>query len=265
MDPVEMKPMVGPLALLDVDSPPVPPIKRKRGRPRKYPRPDEPEVPVMPSSPSIGRPKRQPPADTRSIDVSHIILTDFQSQHYQLEVLEHRIQVGDDETHGHPALAVELLPEFDGTTLTYEEHKLKTNYDCQPTDQLIPQFWEHRSWDDTAHKMSPDDSANLRRELSQFTQNSVPRDRPHFSGNSRKHRRELRQWLASSGEEASEETEDDPVYQDDVPRPRTSPLLRARPKSAGVKPRKHSGVCVKLDFDRFITDDTDFETDFEDF
>ena len=81
--------------------------------------------------------------------------------HYQLEVIEKRIQNGDDEEHEHPAMCVQVLNEEGLSEVTNEEKKLRGDYDEIKYDQIKPSFWEPRCYDDEYCELTKNDNRNL--------------------------------------------------------------------------------------------------------
>lgn len=81
--------------------------------------------------------------------------------HYQLEVIEKRIQNGDDEEHEHPAMCVQVLDEEGLSEVTNEEKKLRSSYEEIIYDKIKPSFWEPRCYDDEYYQLSRNDNRNL--------------------------------------------------------------------------------------------------------
>lgn len=139
--------------------------KRGRGRPRKYPRPGEPLPIYVPLDPPPGetQKKKRPGRPQRQVsesEIDAIVLTDFEQQHFDLEVIEHRIQGGDDIEHGHPAMSISALAQFDRNFLSYREKRLKMNYKSIEMPEPRPSFWEARVYDIGTRR--PDESERLR-------------------------------------------------------------------------------------------------------
>lgn len=67
--------------------------------------------------------------------------------HYQLEIIEHRIQVGIDNEHQHPALAIDILKEVGLTNESKKDRQYLQRYEQVNDPLFVPTFWEPRSWD----------------------------------------------------------------------------------------------------------------------
>lgn len=81
--------------------------------------------------------------------------------HYQLEVIEKRIQNGDDEEHDHPAMCVQVLDEEGISKVTSEERKLRDDYEEIKYDKIKPSFWEPRCYDDEYCQLTKNDNKLL--------------------------------------------------------------------------------------------------------
>jgi hypothetical protein len=99
--------------------------------------------------------------DPPPLDVGSIVLNDLESLHFQLEVIEHRIQSGEDQSHDHPALSVTLLSTSDFSNLSYRETVFKTHYRQESRAEQIPGFWVGRPWDSPHRRMTGGETAAL--------------------------------------------------------------------------------------------------------
>ncbi|OHT05500.1 hypothetical protein TRFO_26773 [Tritrichomonas foetus] len=81
--------------------------------------------------------------------------------HYQLEILERRIQFGEDEEHEHPAMAVEILDKFGISEVTDEERMLRKHYLVKSFEKVKPDFWEPRVYDDEYCRLTQRDNRLL--------------------------------------------------------------------------------------------------------
>jgi hypothetical protein len=78
--------------------------------------------------------------------------------HHQFEVLERRINNGDDKTHLHPAMAVRVLLTQAPPSLTNTEKCLAERYDVQPEVFTVPNFWPPRVYDDKVMSLDENDT-----------------------------------------------------------------------------------------------------------
>ena len=240
--------------------------KRGRGRPRKYPRPGEPLIIYVPLAPAEGeeakkrrpgRPNRRPKPEKPDIDANSIVLDEFDSRHFHLEVIEHRIQIGDDRFHGHPAMSVSVLPQFDETALSYREKKLKTHYGSADLSEPRPAFWEPRVYDTSMR--SAQESERLAQRIAEI-QKEVETVRRREERAARKVKRYMTSpdYSEDYGEEESDEV--------GGRTPPVSPLRRThvRTRSVGLPDDGESErpVFVRVSTRDFATDDSD-TTDFD--
>lgn len=235
--------------------------KRGRGRPRKYPRPGEPLVIYVPLEPTeaeqakkrrAGRPSKRVKPEKPDIDADAIKLDEFESRHFALEVIEHRIQVGDDRFHGHPAMSVSVFPEFDASILSYREKKLKTHYVVSNLSEPRPLFWERRVYDTGTRTAS--ESEKLKARIADI-QKEVDTVRRREERAARKVRR-----YASSTEDSDEYGEEESEASA-TRTPPVSPLrmTHVRTRSVGLPDDAESEkpVFVRIGTRNFMTDDSD--------
>ena len=81
--------------------------------------------------------------------------------HYNLEVLEHRIQQGDDQFHDHPGQCVNVFLETGVGALTPEEIYFKKGYVLKKPEIIVPSFWPPRVWDNQCITLNPEESEKL--------------------------------------------------------------------------------------------------------
>ena len=87
--------------------------------------------------------------------------------HFELEVLERRIEYCIDTKHGHPALCVKVREEEGISDITRKEKKLRNNYTFIPPVNVIPGFWVPRIYDKPENKMSKEESKALQTKIKQ--------------------------------------------------------------------------------------------------
>jgi hypothetical protein len=85
--------------------------------------------------------------------------------HHHLEVLEHRIQTGDDPVHEHPVMAISMLRTNRSPAFSPDELVMKRRYRIVDEPHVVPAFWPTRSWDDPEDVMGDDSSVGLANEL----------------------------------------------------------------------------------------------------
>ena len=93
--------------------------------------------------------------------------------HYQLEILEHRIQMGEDPKRDHPAMSLEALEHEGLQNVTKREKERHERYALVQEKHFLPQFWEQRPYDAFYTKLSAEDSAALRGMIIASTSNNA--------------------------------------------------------------------------------------------
>jgi hypothetical protein len=89
--------------------------------------------------------------------------------HSQLEVLERRVQDGDDEIHVHPIAIIEILDTEGVQNITQDERDMQNRYLTAPEKDIVPTFWEPRQWDSAATRLTESESNMWREQLREFT------------------------------------------------------------------------------------------------
>ena len=85
--------------------------------------------------------------------------------HFQLEILEHRIQFGKDPSHMHPAMSIDVLAKEGLKNIKPRELTRKKYYKQVDYVQYLPEFWDSRPWDDEYVKMTYIQSEKLRQDI----------------------------------------------------------------------------------------------------
>lgn len=152
--------------------------------------------------------------------------------HKRIEIFEYRIQCGEDKKNQHPALAIKASEETEQDFhKTEAEIAMGQRYEEEVIYQPIPLFWEQRCWDDPDNIMSTEQSDALHNEI-EDTINSV--------------------FLS-------------PPSPPKTPRPKT-PVKKMHLVG---RPRKHqkpsATSVVTLNCYNYETEDSDADTDFDDF
>lgn len=247
--------------------------KRPRGRPRKHLRPGDPIIIYVPDPESKTDDKKSPKkirVERPDLNIDAIVLDEFEDMHYKLEVIEHRIQVGDDHQHDHPAMSVAIYRDnFVLKNLTYKEKKLKTHYTKEVVDELRPAFWEPRPWD--IGVMNADDSGRLKERIAVLTKEASEvrrKDDRKRRGGSMKHRERRMQRDFLDLDTVVYDSEDDSITETPRTTPAASPARSTpvRTRSSGPLEdwKEEKPVLVKIASRVFATDDSD-GTDVSDF
>lgn len=92
--------------------------------------------------------------------------------HFQLEVLEKRIQNGDDEVHEHPAMCVQVLDEEGLNDITEDEMQYRQTYKVRKVRKIKPSFWEPRCYDDEYATLTRNDDRRLREAIRETDYNN---------------------------------------------------------------------------------------------
>ena len=98
---------------------------------------------------------------TIKIEQSDLVEQKQMNMHYCLEVLEHRIQQGDDKTHDHPGQSVNVYLSSGVGALTPEEQYLRNSYAFKKPDNIVPSFWPSRVWDYQNQTLTAQESNRL--------------------------------------------------------------------------------------------------------
>lgn len=106
--------------------------------------------------------KLNSPKATNVLLLNSSIPFDIVSIHSKIEVYEFRIQMGEDEDHLHPALALIAAAESsDNDSFTAVEKSKGTRYEEQKVIQKVPLFWPSRVYDKEEEKMTEQQSAQF--------------------------------------------------------------------------------------------------------
>lgn len=74
--------------------------------------------------------------------------------HWELEIVEHRIQFGKDLDHPHPAMAPNILKDEGLHDIRPREKTRSKHYEQINYIEYIPEFWQPRVWDDNYPKLN---------------------------------------------------------------------------------------------------------------
>lgn len=87
--------------------------------------------------------------------------------HFELEVIERRIELQIDKKHGHPALSILVRKEEGLNEITRKERKLRSNYNFIEPIRVIPKFWKPRSYDHYSDKLTAEQTEQLEEKIRQ--------------------------------------------------------------------------------------------------
>ncbi|KAH0786180.1 hypothetical protein GPJ56_009857 [Histomonas meleagridis] len=99
--------------------------------------------------------------ETHNPTISECIYDHITDIHYQLEIIEHRIQMGKDEKHDHPAMSLQVLETEGLPNVTKKEKERKSRYMLIEEEHYLPRFWEPRSYDSQYKPLSKEDNESL--------------------------------------------------------------------------------------------------------
>ena len=232
------------------------------------------------------RPVRTPDWHASDDDEAQDRVTDFSCEdiHFRLEVLEHRIQMGEDEVHEHPGMAVAVLRSEGVGEVSRKEQRMRENYGTLEERAIVPTFWAPRVYDREEDKLSQEESDELMAALGMcgvesFTSPMVTRRRswhPHEPSRSPSvevkpervaeqkpktvRKRERRPQADDSSDEFVVSDDEDEV------KPRTVMETRShrRVVEEEEEPKeKHRPITLRLSSKYFDTDDSGEETDLD--
>ena len=126
--------------------------------------------------------------DEKDDDHLSLIFYDFSTLcniHYQLEIIERRINFGDDDVHQHPAMSVQILQDEGLYDITEEERSLRKQYKFKPFNKIKPDFWEPRCYDDEYARLTPKDNQHLQEAIFHSSD---------YSDHRRRHSRRVINW-----------------------------------------------------------------------
>ena len=212
--------------------------------------------------------------------------------HFELEVLERRIEDCVDTKHGHPALCVTVREEEGVSDITRKEKKLRNNYTFIPPVNVVPGFWTKRIYDKPENLLSKEESEALQikiQESTSSTRNHSPMITRMHSWNSDYHTPSPFFSYADDDNEFDSDIEDYNLMEDYSPHKknhkkksssvsRTSssnschPTVALAPDGAVVpkrkrgRPRKYPlpDELLSISLLNYATDDSDDKTDWDD-
>lgn len=184
---------------------------------------------------------------------------DISERHFQHEVIERRIQLGEDPRHGHPALSTEILRAEGPPDASPEEISLRATYTPVEEDNVLPAFWEPRTYDARYRRLSPAESARLAARISAVAPPASPK---------RAKAHERRAVTSEKHEESSEKHRDALEKRAEVPekrsrRPRTAEPEAETAPEAPAKKQRASSQILRLPSLLFDTDSECDATDIE--
>jgi hypothetical protein len=151
---------------------PAAPEPPKRARVSRAPPASRKPRPKPASKDRSARARADPDSESEKTDdepePDAIPLGERESVLYKLEIIESRIQKGEDPEHCHPAMAVSLLPDYSFDDVTPEEKEAKRNYQTIIEDQTLPNSWPARFWDTPQDRLSDAQSRALLEKLREF-------------------------------------------------------------------------------------------------
>jgi hypothetical protein len=176
--------------------------------------------------------------------------------HFELEVLEDRIQLGIDQVRVHPIMAIAALPDFNPNRLSVSERRKQTQYTEEASHEICPSFWEPRPWDREEDRMSEADSNALRERMTR------PQTRVRPARGRRLHLK-MKDLFSSSDEEFKMRLDREPPIRE--PRPPRRSAIRTR-SSGPVDPTPPKPpLPIEIPSLSFVTESSGCETDGEDF
>ncbi|KAK8875864.1 hypothetical protein M9Y10_006039 [Tritrichomonas musculus] len=206
-----------------------------------------------------------------------INLDDFDQikSHQTLELYEARIQMGCDDLHLHPALAIKAAEEMNCTVFSKEEVKRFDNYKQVNVYQPKPKFWPPRVWDNLQNDTQNDSS--IKNEQNSCNQ-KLPNDN-EFSNRPSELSEQQSEKLLNMIEESYKIPEIIVSYASKSSRTQKRKRAhRALSSSASVSrissiknsrnqksPVNIAPSLINLYAINVFTDDSDLDTDFEDF
>lgn len=180
--------------------------------------------------------------------------------HWELEIIEHRIQFGKDEKYFHTASAPDILQsEKLNDVRPREMTRLKHYEEIKPVE-CIPDFWPQRCWDDGYIHLNHVQSEYLLQEIIEapFKQRKISDKSNHSSGDT-----------TSPSASSTDESSDDEVHEKKQQSQKSKIVTKPRVRSRVSQIYKESTNQIKPIPVRFssLLFDTDEEcnTDLEDF
>jgi hypothetical protein len=204
-----------------------------------------------------------PPPRSPQITDSHRIGPDRETLHHRLEVIEHRIQTGQDLKHAHPALAVSALHSHKSLTFTKSEAKMRRQYRIVEEPHTIPKFWTKRDWDSPADVMDVESSLNLKSQIRTVTRLPPPLKKSATSSPKTIPKKRIVRQKPPPKPETVREAE---IRQRPPPAPRIETQeRRGLDLSADLTARMEERVAFRLSLpaDLYGTDASGDETDFD--
>ena len=206
--------------------------------------------------------------------------------HFELEVIERRIEYCIDQKHGHPALCVQVREEEGTGEITRKEKKMRVNYKFVPPVNVVPAFWVPRVYDKKENKLSIEESELLKVKINESRNQSGSTQivtRIHSWGNSNP----VFSYTEDDKSEYDYDSNDDDPFEDDedYERARMKAMKKASqkkhkqqqqpapvfdingmPKRRRGRPRKNplGSSLFSISLVSFATDDSEQDTDWDD-
>ncbi|OHT12371.1 hypothetical protein TRFO_17857 [Tritrichomonas foetus] len=174
-------------------------------------------------------------SENLSAEISEVDLKEFDQilAHQKMELFESRIQLGLDEEHPHPALAIKALDENPHYIVSKDENNKFGHYVEIEVKQMKPKFWEDRCWDSEGNTMNDEQTDKLRKQM--IDSYIIPEIEVAYTPRSQK-----------------------------TPKKKKKPRRTISAAAAKAKNEKNS-LVFDLYAINVLTDCSDFDTDFEDF
>jgi len=202
------------------------------------------------------------------------------NRHFEIEVIEYRIQEGEDLEHEHPAMAVDIHSKSGIYNFNKKELQHRNRYELKHEKNVVPLFWTNRVWDKDFLKLSELDTQKLKEEID-------------FADNSRKGMRKSTSRIhtkpttyqsdsnesdysvtleTSTSDGSSTESEDDEQIntQADEEKLDPVPLIQSRRMRKTMATRASAGPIItnavcKFSSRLFDTDESEWATDWSDY
>ena len=210
--------------------------------------------------------------ENNKIDLEKILLK-MTELHFEIEVIEARIQEGEDEIHEHPAMAQEVHLELGLQSMTKKERQHRNLYELKFEKNIVPLFWEKRVWDKDFYKLDEKESELLKEDIL----NSINGKKINRKGSLRSSSKNLKFEESSLTEEfeslvSSSDDSNSNSYSDDEINEIKS-KLEENPKNIGEKMKTRRSIpqisslsikpICKFSSKIFNTDNSDCLTDWE--
>lgn len=183
--------------------------------------------------------------------------------HWELEIIEHRIQFGKDLDHPHPAMAPNVLKNEGLHDVRPREKTRLKHYEQINCVEYIPEFWAPRVWDDNYPKLNHVQSEFLLQEIIEapFKERKVE--------DSSEYDNQFNEYSSSSSpitsaSNSSSDNEDEKCEITNNARSRSRVGFGIRKKNKPEKRVIKKPALLRISSLLFDTDD-EFDTDLEDF